>query len=55
VRACVQQVFTLQINLRATQFLGEPSRKKQRRRTARKILQQIGKPCLKFLVLLAFS
>ena len=49
VRAGVQQVFALQINLRPTQLLGKPPRKKQRRRTPRKSPQQLIQPRLKFL------
>src|SRR3984885_5035298 len=40
VSAGVQQILALQINLRAAQFLREPTRKKQWRRAPRIVLQQ---------------
>ena len=47
VRAGVQQVFALQINLRPAEFLRQPPRKKQRRRPPRESLQQFVEPRLK--------
>ena len=50
VRAGVQQVLTLQVNLGTTKVLGEPRSKAQRGRTSAIIPEKTRKLCLKCLI-----
>src|SRR5947209_1670788 len=53
VSACVQQVFTLEVDLRSAKLLRKPSCLEERRRAAREVFQQIIKFILKLRIALS--
>src|SRR5581483_525961 len=50
VRAGVQQVFALQVNLRSPEMFAETLREKEWSRTARVVVQEIGQARMKFRI-----